>query len=626
LLFSPPKFKTQNSKRKKKMKTFQLILVLIVCLVAVIAQTEAKNGGICMGCTMLVHITEQIAIKRGFKIADALNYWCDALGGQSDKWIIDVCKYAFGSFGAQVQTDFDAGRTPDYTCQTTLKMCDDDKCRLFAPNQADLLAPQRDFSLKTSPRAESYAHFIFESQFQSQYSDEAASILDFIFSSVTGWSKPNGIKKLSDYQSLLKYSNSAAKSTQKFGKGPVKPAHDEDGDGSSTFMQLRGVSWRGKDCNDQDATIYPSRKNPSGKSANIDHDCNGIYGTNPKTGKSWEEELCSGVPRFEFVQIGDSATAGFTLPPAWLAPDLITKGSYDNLVEVILNEADFPECAAVTGWNATACPSLFTDVTPFISVYDYARKQNPCLHRAYHNIGINGADAVSMGMAGDSSQILSFTRDQKNDHPAAVFIALIGNDVCGSSSDVSTYTTPENFEKAWINTLDYLDTQLPPGSHVFAGGLVDGRLLYDVMHNLVHPMGVVKYRAFYDFLNCFETSPCSGWLNSNQAIRDRTTEHAQKLNAKLKALTLNKKYKNFKVMYNDYEAQITRIINWAKNKGHDLSKFIAAVDSFHPSSTLFSKLAESFINNIVFSQSSEIFTPNPNAAKIFEMFGDLGGY
>jgi hypothetical protein len=42
----------------------------------------------------------------------------------------------------------------------------------------------------------------------------------------------------------------------------------------------------------------------------------------------------------------------------------------------------------------------------------------------------------------------------------------------------------------------------------FCAGLVDGRVLYDTLHKAMHPVGTT-YPAFYDYLNCFDTSPCS---------------------------------------------------------------------------------------------------------------------
>jgi hypothetical protein len=39
----------------------------------------------------------------------------------------------------------------------------------------------------------------------------------------------------------------------------------------------------------------------------VDHNCNGIYGVNPKTGKPWEDELCAGTNPVGSAILGDSA-------------------------------------------------------------------------------------------------------------------------------------------------------------------------------------------------------------------------------------------------------------------------------------------------------------------------------
>jgi acyloxyacyl hydrolase len=52
----------------------------------------------------------------------------------------------------------------------------------------------------------------------------------------------------------------------------------------------------------------------------VDHDCNGIYGADDD-GVSFEEKFCSGTERRGVVILGDSATAHFHVPPAWLTAD-----------------------------------------------------------------------------------------------------------------------------------------------------------------------------------------------------------------------------------------------------------------------------------------------------------------
>jgi len=76
-------------------------------------------------------------------------------------------------------------------------------------------------------------------------------------------------------------------------------------------------------------------------------------------------------------------------------------------------------------------------------------------------------------------------------------------------------TTVPEFRAAVLKGLSYLDTVLPAGSHVAFMPLVDGRVLWDHMHDRIHPIGV-PYPAVYELLSCVGSNPCWGWLNSNE--------------------------------------------------------------------------------------------------------------
>jgi len=43
-------------------------------------------------------------------------------------------------------------------------------------------------------------------------------------------------------------------------------------------------------------------------------------------------------------------------------------------------------------------------------------------------------------------------------------------------------------------------------------GLADGTVLYDALYNHTHPLNIT-YLSLYNYLNCFESSPCWGWMN-----------------------------------------------------------------------------------------------------------------
>ena len=100
-----------------------------------------------------------------------------------------------------------------------------------------------------------------------------------------------------------------------------------------------------------------------------------------------------------------------------------------------------------------------------------------------------------------------------------------------------------------------MDSRLPKGTKVVTIGLVDGRILYDSMHDRIHPVGStnkdVKYGDFYDYLNCLELSPCAGWMNSNQTIRDATSATAAAMRDTLPEIIAETKdqLKNLEVHY-----------------------------------------------------------------------------
>ena len=62
-------------------------------------------------------------------------------------------------------------------------------------------------------------------------------------------------------------------------------------------------------------------------------------------------------------------------------------------------------------------------------------------------------------------------------------------------------TKPEVFRQAVKSSLAALDAKLPKGSFVLTVGLVDGRVLFNNMHALQHPIGST-YEDVYSYLNC----------------------------------------------------------------------------------------------------------------------------
>uniref|UniRef100_A0A672UYE4 Acyloxyacyl hydrolase n=1 Tax=Strigops habroptila TaxID=2489341 RepID=A0A672UYE4_STRHB len=162
------------------------------------------------------------------------------------------------------------------------------------------------------------------------------------------------------------------------------------------------------------------------------------------------------------------------------------------------NELDWPQFSEITGFlNSTI--GGWTD-----SLYLRLRSRNRCNHRDLQNISKNG------GSSGNLLRLIkSLARNQLLDNPAIVIYATIGNDVCNGNNDTLAYmTTPKEMLSNVLQALRYLDTRLPNGSHVILTGLVDGRFLWDNLHDRYHPLGQlnrdITYSQLYSFLDCLQ--------------------------------------------------------------------------------------------------------------------------
>ncbi len=110
------------------------------------------------------------------------------------------------------------------------------------------------------------------------------------------------------------------------------PALDHDDDKFSPAESLRGSIWRGRDCDDNNAHVYPGRRADRGDGdAGRDSNCNGIHGVNKTSGLTYEEELCGESGQRGVIYIGDSVGAHFHAPPSWFTPKLLSPDILQNL-------------------------------------------------------------------------------------------------------------------------------------------------------------------------------------------------------------------------------------------------------------------------------------------------------
>eukprot|EP00762_Andalucia_godoyi_P006458 ANDGO_02850.mRNA.1 hypothetical protein DICPUDRAFT_153563 len=530
---------------------------------------DSPNPTSCAACTIVVGLLEQYSDIHAQGIAKTVAEVCD--------WfpvaLKTPCQNLVDKFGPLVINLIDQKVGADEACRR-IKICDQwPQCQVFPKPSS---SPRRSLSA---------------------LQEEEVRLQKILTSSIGGTDPWDWIK-----EQLLRVFDSH------------EPLVDLDEDFFSTLDTFRGTSWRGADCNDEDAAVYPGRNVQAKRDPFVDYNCNGIKGINIR-GESFKDLLCKGTAPRGLIALGDSATAHFRIPSSWMNASLIGKGTFDWLLWALENELDWPHLGSYTGHT--------TDQTgdvpgPVDSIYLRLRQTNRCNHRDFQNIGVNGARVGSMADGIKDSM----NRNQLTDNPAVVFHALIGNDVCNGHDDLR-WTQPTDFEASVLKTLNWLDTKLPSGSSVILIGLVDGRILWDTMHARTHPIGVT-YEDVYSYLNCLSISPCRGWMNTNETIRDLTSERAAILSAIYPKIIQENTFKNFKMVYYPYD--VAAVLKIWEAQGGQAWELIEPIDGFHPSQVSNNLFAKYFWEEVA-RDHPDIWGPvNPNNAAINALFGDQGGY
>ena len=571
-------------------------LFYIVWASVLISRSEAipkgVNGGVfCLGCTGIVSVNQQLAEYHNMSFAESFHKLCSYLPPP----LSDGC-FILGRVFLPIVEPYQHS-SPDVICHK-IKQCYTEKgqpeCRAYPKGGQD--------STKTAKRAKRFAYE--KLPFLLLEEAERYGKLGFDICSLPG------IKKICQ--------------TVEYVFGKDKPILDVDGDRFSSFESLRGFAWRGKDCNDIFSTHYPGRK-PIEDDVLFDSNCNGIHGFNLPKFRTWEDLLCGKSSPQGTIALGDSVTAHFRIPPEWLTATEITEHIFKDLWFVLTNEFDWPMMSAFTGYyNKSDWPQIISG--PVDSIYKHIVERNLCNHRDYQNIGKNGADSFTM----NDVLVEALARNNKTDRPVLLFYSLVGNDVCNSNPHGGNMTTVEEMRANALKTLASLDNILPNGSHVAMIGLADGRVLFDAMHNRIHPIGMLRkdvtYAQLYDFLNCLQISPCAGWLNTNASVRNATTKRATALSSVLQDIAKTQKYKNFDLAFitNFFEKTI-KIWN-DMGEGHETWQLIEPVDGFHPDQNALALAATVLVKTMETEAPHFLGDVNPHNAMIKKLFGDQGGY
>jgi len=390
-------------------------------------------------------------------------------------------------------------------------------------------------------------------------------------------------------------------------------AIDRDGDSfSKDTATLRGYHWRGRDCDDSNANIYPGRKQDPTYGKGVDYNCNGISGFDPKTNSPYKDVLCGNSKPMGVVVMGDSAGAHAEVPRGWVDATMWNSTLFKQIPDVIADEVDLPHFSAYTGYFDQGYTG------PVSSVYKKLYERNKCNFRDYQNIAVNGANSRN-----SYPNIVKLARKSDNDYPLLMFLELVGNDVCNHRQSFDPMTTPAAFRANIIKLLDYLDSVVPAGSHLVALGVANGSKIYQALENKMHPVGV-SYPQLYDYQNCLGSSFCWGWLNTNQTVRDLTTQRANELNDVYRELVTSYKPKNFDFVY--YDFPVERIWNQWVAEGNDPYDLFEPADGFHPSQIFNAKLGDYLWQTLMTDHPDWLGDENPNNDLITQLFGDQGGY
>jgi len=279
---------------------------------------------------------------------------------------------------------------------------------------------------------------------------------------------------------------------------------------------------------------------------------------------------------------------------------------------VLSNEFDVPDESATTGHQNTS-GNVFVD-----SMYLKMRERNRCIHRDYQNICRNG---LRSGSSVDLSKTLS--RNKTTDYPLFLVFELIGNDVCSGHEDYTHFTDPAEFRQNILEVLGNFSQTLPMGSHVLFMGLAHGGILWNALYNRTHPIGAT-YAEVYDFMNCLQISPCWGWMNSNETIRNITNAWAAKLSDVYDEIISTHKYPNFDMIY--YPFPLEEIWKIWQAEGGEFWQLIEPIDGFHPSQQANALVSEYLFNDLQTNHPEFLGSVNPHNSDIDRIFGDQGGY
>ena len=224
---------------------------------------KGVNGGVgCLVCTTVVAVTEQLSVVHNETFVEAYARLCDVLPNLYRNACIALGNFYIPQIIDLITEEVD----PDVICHS-IYLCYEDKgqpyCRAFPP--------KGDFREKVSRSRKRVSAKLFDEN-ENPFDSKGPAAFD-----------PCTLAGVRDLCKLFHrvFTNDL-------------PLFDLDNDTYSALVESwRGSSWRGRDCDDVNASHHPGAK-PVDGDVIIDSNCNGIHGRDPLTGKPFEDLFCKG--------------------------------------------------------------------------------------------------------------------------------------------------------------------------------------------------------------------------------------------------------------------------------------------------------------------------------------------
>lgn len=225
---------------------------------------RSASGNECAICVIGVSLLQQYAFDSNQSLATAANQWCAFITNEINA-LDGLCQTLIQPVVAELENDFANLVSPDVSCQQTLNRCSQAQCKLYS-----IWPPPPSSQVRRVGEIEDKIDEASVEMRHGYYAEVASRFMNIRH--INEEMKSIMKRKLKQF--------GAAKHAQSNVQGHwlPKPIPDWDQDGYASSWTYRGLQFRGADCNDQSANVFPGRNALNGGDfdATADSNCNGI--------------------------------------------------------------------------------------------------------------------------------------------------------------------------------------------------------------------------------------------------------------------------------------------------------------------------------------------------------------